>query len=160
MLSEKMDDFYATIGRQSFFTLFEISAHEQIANSTTVDAISKTYLQNLNEQFGSSVNVSEDFQTEWSCIPHFYHAPFYCYSYAFGNLLSLSLFQRYKREGSEFASTYTKILSAGGSKKPENLLQQFGIDITKSRFWQDGFDYIKTQVDELSKLGWFYILKI
>ena len=153
MLSEKMDDFYATIGRQSFFTLFEISAHKQIANSTTVDEISKTYLHNLNEQFGSSVNVSEDFQTEWSCIPHFYHAPFYCYSYAFGNLLSLSLFQRYKKEGSGFASTYTKILSAGGSKKPENLLQQFGIDITKSRFWQDGFDYIKTQVDELSRLG-------
>ena len=153
MLSEKIDDFYATIGRQSFFTLFEISAHEQIANSTTIDEISKTYLHNLNEQFGSSVNVSEDFQTEWSCIPHFYHAPFYCYSYAFGNLLSLSLFQRYKKEGSGFASTYTKILSAGGSKKPENLLQQFGIDITKSRFWQDGFDYIKTQVDELSKLG-------
>jgi len=153
MLSEKIDDFYATIGRQSFFTLFEISAHQQIANSTTVDEISKTYLHNLNEQFGSSVNVSEDFQTEWSCIPHFYHAPFYCYSYAFGNLLSLSLFQRYKKEGSGFASTYTKILSAGGSKKPENLLQQFGIDITKSRFWQDGFDYIKNQVDELSKLG-------
>ena len=153
MLSEKIDDFYATIGRQSFFTLFEISAHQQIANSTTVDEISKTYLHNLNEQFGSSVNVSEDFQTEWSCIPHFYHAPFYCYSYAFGNLLSLSLFQRYKKEGSGFASTYTKILSAGGSKKPENLLQQFGMDITKSRFWQDGFDYIKNQVDELSKLG-------
>ena len=153
MLSEKIDDFYATIGRQSFFTLFEISAHQQIANSTTVDEISKTYLHNLNEQFGSSVNVSEDFQTEWSCIPHFYHAPFYCYSYAFGNLLSLSLFQRYKKEGSGFASTYTKILSAGGSKKPENLLQQFGMDITKSRFWQDGFDYIKTQVDELSRLG-------
>ena len=153
MLSEKIDDFYATIGRQSFFTLFEISAHQQIANSTTVDEISKTYLHNLNEQFGSSVNVSEDFQTEWSCIPHFYHAPFYCYSYAFGNLLSLSLFQRYKKEGSGFASTYTKILSAGGSKKPENLLKEFGMDITKSRFWQDGFDYIKIQVDELSRLG-------
>ena len=153
MLSEKIDDFYATIGRQSFFTLFEISAHQQIANSTTVDEISKTYLHNLNEQFGSSVNVSEDFQTEWSCIPHFYHAPFYCYSYAFGNLLSLSLFQRYKKEGSGFASTYTKILSAGGSKKPENLLRQFGMDITKSRFWQDGCDYIKNQVDELSRLG-------
>ena len=51
MLSEKIDDFYATVGRQSFFTLFEISAHEQIANSTTVDEISKTYLNNLKEQF-------------------------------------------------------------------------------------------------------------
>ena len=153
MLSEKIDDFYATVGRQSFFTLFEISAHEQIANSTTVDEISKTYLNNLKEQFGNSVKISEDFGIEWSCIPHFHHAPFYCYAYAFGNLLSLSLFQRYKKEGKSFAPTYIEILAAGGSKKPENLLKDFGIDITKTSFWQDGFDYIKNQVKELSRLN-------
>ena len=153
MLSEKIDDFYATIGRQSFFTLFEIEAHKQIANSTTVDEISKTYLQNLNEQFGNSVKVSEDFGLEWSCIPHFHHAPFYCYAYAFGNLLALSLFQRYKKEGKSFAPTYIEILSAGGSKKPEKLLRESGMDITKPRFWQDGFDYIQNQVKELSKLN-------
>ena len=153
MLSEKIDDFYATIGRQSFFTLFEIEAHKQIANSTTVDEISKTYLQNLNEQFGNSVKVSEDFGIEWSCIPHFHHAPFYCYAYAFGNLLALSLFQRYKKEGKSFAPTYIEILSAGGSKKPEKLLRESGMDITKPRFWQDGFDYIQNQVKELSKLN-------
>ena len=152
ILSDKIDDFYATIGRQSFFTLFEIAAHKQIANSTTVDEISKTYLKNLNGQFGSSVKVSEDFGIEWSCIPHFHHAPFYCYAYAFGNLLALSLFQRYKKEGKEFAPTYIKILSAGGTKKPEKLLRESGMDITKSRFWQDGFDYIRNQVKELSRL--------
>ena len=150
MLSEKLDDFYATIGRQSFFTLFEIEAHKQIANSTTVDEISKTYLRNLNEQFGNSVKVSEDFGIEWSCIPHFHHAPFYCYAYAFGNLLALSLFQRYKKEGKSFAPAYIEILSAGGTKKPEKLLYESGIDITKPRFWQDGFDYIRDQVKELS----------
>ena len=153
MLSEKIDDFYATIGRQSFFTLFEIEAHKQIANSTTIDEISKTYLQNLNEQFGSSVKVSKDFGIEWSCIPHFHHAPFYCYAYAFGNLLALSLFHRYKKEGKDFASTYIEILSAGGTKKPEKLLRESGMDITKPRFWQDGFDYIQEQVKELSKLN-------
>ena len=111
MLSEKIDDFYATVGRQSFFTLFEMEAHKQIANSTTVDEISKTYLKNLNEQFGNSVKVSEDFGIEWSCIPHFHHAPFYCYAYAFGNLLALSLFQRYKKEGKDFSSTYIENVS-------------------------------------------------
>jgi len=118
-----------------------------------VDDISKIYIKNLNEQFGNSVKVSEDFGIEWSCIPHFHHAPFYCYAYAFGNLLALSLFQRYKKEGKEFASTYMKILSAGGTKKPEKLLRESGIDITKPKFWQDGFDYIQDQVKELSKLN-------
>ena len=153
MLSEKIDDFYATIGRQSFFTLFEIEAHKRIANSTTVDEISKTYLRNLNEQFGNSVKVSEDFGIEWSCIPHFHHAPFYCYAYAFGNLLALSLFQRYKKEGKSFVPTYIEILSAGGTKKTEELLRESDIDITKPKFWQDGFDYIQDQVKELSKLS-------
>ena len=153
MLSEKIDDFYATIGRQSFFTLFEIEAHKQIANSTTVDEISRTYLRNLNEQFGNSVKVSDDFGIEWSCIPHFHHAPFYCYAYAFGNLLALSLFQRYKKEGKSFVPTYIEILSAGGTKKTEKLLRESGIDITKPKFWQDGFDYIQDQVKELSKLS-------
>jgi len=153
MLSEKIDDFYATIGRQSFFTLFEIEAHNQIAKSTTVDEISKTYLKNLNEQFGNSVKVSDDFGIEWSCIPHFHHAPFYCYAYAFGNLLALSLFQRYKKEGKDFAPIYIEILAAGGTKKPEKLLRESGMDITKPRFWQNGFDYIENQVRELSKLN-------
>ena len=69
MLSEKIDDLYATIGRQSFFTLFEVEAHKQIAGSTTVDQISKTYLENLKVQFGSSVTLTDDFAIEWSCIP-------------------------------------------------------------------------------------------
>jgi oligoendopeptidase F len=151
MLSEKIDDLYATIMRQSF-TIFEKDAHEQIGNGTTVDEISKTYLKNLKEQFGNSVNLSEDFAIEWSCIPHFYHTPFYCYAYSFGNLLALSLFQRYKKEGNDFAPAYLSILSSGGSKKPETLLNEYGLDIRSPKFWQEGFNYIKTQVKELDSI--------
>ncbi len=153
MLSEKIDDLYATILRQSFFTIFEVDAHEQIGKGTTVDEISKTYLKNLKEQFGNSVNLSEDFAIEWSCIPHFYHTPFYCYAYSFGNLLALSLFQRYKKEGKDFVPSYIEILAAGGSKKPEKLLLEHGFDIRSPKFWQEGFDYVKNQVRTLSSLN-------
>ncbi|MFQ5781842.1 MAG: M3 family oligoendopeptidase [Nitrosopumilus sp.] len=153
MLSEKIDDLYATILRQSFFTIFEVDAHEQIGKGTTVDEISKTYLQNLKEQFGNSVNLSEDFAIEWSCIPHFYHTPFYCYAYSFGNLLALSLFQRYKKEGRDFVPSYINILAAGGSKKPEKLLSEHGFDIRTPKFWQEGFDYVRQQVKTLSSLN-------
>ena len=153
MLSEKIDDLYATILRQSFFTIFEIDAHKQIGEGTTIDEISKTYLQNLKKQFGKSVNVTEDFAIEWSCIPHFYHTPFYCYAYSFGNLLALSLFQRYKKEGQDFVPAYIEILAAGGSKKPEKLLQEHGLDIGSTKFWQEGFDYVSQQVKALSSLN-------
>jgi len=152
MLSEKIDDLYATIMRQAYFTIFEVAAHEQIGKGTTVDEISKTYIQNLKEQFGQSVGVSEDFAVEWSCIPHFYHSPFYCYAYSFGNLLALSLFQRYKKEGASFVPSYIDILAAGGSEKPEKLLAKHGLDISSQKFWQEGFDYVENQVKALSKL--------
>ncbi|MDH3312089.1 MAG: M3 family oligoendopeptidase [Nitrosopumilus sp.] len=153
MLSEKIDDLYATILRQSFFTIFEVDAHEQIGKGTTVDEISKTYLKNLKEQFGNSVNLSDDFAIEWSCIPHFYHTPFYCYAYSFGNLLALSLFQRYKKEGNDFVPSYIEILAAGGSKKSEKLLLEHGFDIRSPKFWQEGFDYVRNQVRTLSSLN-------
>ena len=152
VLAEKIDDLYATIMRQSFFTMFEVKAHEQIASGATIDEISTTYMQNLKKQFGESVNVPECFAIEWSCIPHFYHTPFYCYAYSFGNLLALSLFQRYKKEGSDFVPSYMSILAAGGSKKPEELLAEYGFDIRKPTFWQNGFDYIAEQVNALSKI--------
>jgi len=31
-------------------------------------------------------------------------------------------------------------------------LRESGMDITKPRFWQNGFDYIQNQVNELLKL--------
>lgn len=153
MLSEKIDDLYATILRQSFFTIFEVDAHKQIGDGTTVDELSKTYMKNLEMQFGDSVSLSEDFGVEWSCIPHFYHTPFYCYAYSFGNLLALSLFQRYKKEGKDFVPAYISILAAGGSKKPEKLLSEYGFDIRSPKFWQEGFDYVQEQVKVLSALN-------
>lgn len=153
ILSEKIDDLYATIMRQAFFTIFEVDIHKQIADGATVEEISKTYLENLKIQFANSIEISKDFAIEWSCIPHFFHTPFYCYAYSFGNLLSLSLYQRYKKEGDSFEKTYVEILAAGGSKKPEDLLREHGIDISLPSFWQDGFDYIKSQVNQIISLN-------
>ncbi|MDE1765379.1 MAG: M3 family oligoendopeptidase [Thaumarchaeota archaeon] len=152
ILVDHIDDLYATVGRQSYFTVFEIDAHQKIGDGATVQDISNTYMNILKEQFGSSLAISPDFAVEWTCIPHFFHSPFYCYSYSFGNLLSLSLFQQYKKDGGSFAPIYLKILSSGGSRKPEELLEEYGIDITSEGFWQKGFDYIRNQTRTLEKI--------
>ena len=154
LLAEQIDDFYATIMRQTYFTIFEISAHEMISNNnaTTIDNLTNLYLSNLKEQFGDSIKVSEDFKYEWLYIPHIYHSPFYCYAYAFGNLLVMSLYQQYKNEGKDFIPKYIRILSAGGTKKPERLLMDEGIDISSESFWQKGFDLVNQKIIELNTL--------
>lgn len=151
LLAEQIDDMYATIMRQAYFTLFEIDAHMIIADqNATIDEVSELYLGNLKEQFGKSVIVSKDFRWEWLYIPHFYHSPFYCYAYSFGNLLVLSLYHQFKlEEKKSFIPKYLSILSAGGSRKPESLLKESGIDITQDNFWQQGFDLVSEKVEEL-----------
>ncbi len=154
LLAEQIDEMYATIMRQAYFTIFEVDAHRAIAeNSATIDAVAKIYMNNLREQFGNSVMVSPDFAWEWTYIPHFYHTPFYTYAYSFGNLLVLSLYRQYKLEGRSFVPKYLKILSAGGSRRPEELLNESGIDISRQDFWQQGFDYIKETMNQLKSLA-------
>ncbi len=154
LVAEQIDDMYATIMRQAYFTLFEVEAHKAIGErNVTIDEITRIYSENLKEQFGASVIVSPEFGWEWIYIPHFYHTPFYCYAYSFGNLLVLSLYQRYKLEGRSFVPKYLDILAAGGSRKPEELLKEAGLDITKEEFWQQGFDLVGEKIQQLKELA-------
>ena len=152
ILFKQMDDAFATILRQIYFALFERDAHAMIQKNASVDEISATYMENLKEQFGDSLELSDEFKWEWVSIPHIYHTPFYVYAYAFGQLLVFSLYQQFKAEGESFKPKYLKILSAGGSEAPADILADAGIDIRSAKFWQGGFDVLSKMVDELEKL--------
>lgn len=152
LLFKQMDDAYATIQRQAFFALFEKQAHQMIVDGASVDELSAAYMKNLKDQFGSAVEVAEEFKWEWVSIPHIYSTPFYVYAYAFGQLLVLSLYKRFKAEGESFKPKYVKLLSAGGSEAPMQLLSEAGVDVTKESFWQGGFDVLKELVDQLEKI--------
>jgi oligoendopeptidase F len=152
MLFRQVDDAYATIMRQTFFALFEKQAHDMVVQNASVDELAAAYLENLKEQFGEAVELSEEFKWEWISIPHIYFTPFYVYAYAFGQLLVLSLYQQFKTEGEAFKPRYVKILAAGGSEAPAKILAEAGIDIRSEEFWQGGFDVISGLVDQLEKL--------
>ena len=152
MLCSKLDDIYATIARQIFFTIFEKDAHEAVANGATVKELCEIYLKNLKEQFGNAVNVPKDFKYEWLYVPHIIFSPFYCYAYAFGNLMVFALYEMYKKEGKSFIPKYIRMLSQGGSMPPIKILHELGINPASEKFWQQGFDYVAQQVDELEKL--------
>ncbi|MBN2118919.1 MAG: M3 family oligoendopeptidase [Anaerolineales bacterium] len=152
ILFKQMDDAFATILRQVYFALFEREAHARVVKNASTDELCAAYMENLREQFGDSVEISEEFKWEWVSIPHIYHTPFYVYAYAFGQLLVFSLYQQFKAEGESFKPKYLKILAAGGAEAPEKILAEAGIDIRSPQFWQGGFDVLSRMVAELEKL--------
>ena len=151
LLLEQLDDAYATILRQAYFVIFEREAHRMISKGATIDELADTYLAFLKEQFVKAVTVGEEFRWEWLAIPHIFASPFYCYSYSFGNLLVLALFQQYKKEGKAFIPKYIELLAGGGSSSPQALLAPLGIDASSQKFWQGGFTRIRTLVNELEQ---------
>ncbi len=151
LLVEAIDDSYATILRQAYFVLFEREAHRMIAEGSSKDDLNRLYMSNLTKQFGDSIEISDDFQLEWICIPHIYHTPFYCYAYSFGQLLALSLYQQYKETGDTFKPKLLKILTYGGSASPNHILSEAGINIADPDFWRGGFQFIKDIINELQE---------
>jgi oligoendopeptidase F len=153
LLFRQMDDAFATILRQNYFSMFEKKAHDMIAEGAQVNELADVYFENLKSEFGDAVEIADEFRWEWVMIPHFYNVPFYVYAYAFGQLLVLSLYKQYKEEGDPFKPRYMDILAAGGSIAPVKLLKNAGIDVTTTEFWQGGYDVVDEMVTELEKLA-------
>jgi oligoendopeptidase F len=152
ILAAAVDDIYATVMRQAYFVLFENDAHAAILENKSPQELNQIYMENLRDQFGDCLELTDDFQYEWVSIPHLYSTPFYCYAYSFGQLLVLSLYRRYQQEGDAFKPGYMKILAYGGSARPAQILEEAGIDMTDPLFWQGGFDVIRDMIDELEAI--------
>lgn len=152
LLAAAVDDVYATVLRQAYFVMFEQEAHEAIRAGRSIEEICELYMGKLVEQFGDSVEIAPEFRYEWLSIPHIYSTPFYCYAYSFGQLLVLALYRRFQEEGEAFKPGYLRLLSYGGSARPEEILREAGIDMRDRAFWQGGFDLVKERIDEMERL--------
>jgi oligoendopeptidase F len=149
LLSDKVHEIYASVGRQAYFTIFEQQAHEALGEGATPDELHDLYVETLEEQFGP-LEVPDDFAREWTYVPHFFHTPFYTYAYSFGTLLSLALYGMYRDRGEAFRDDYEDLLALGGSRSPREAVRStVGVDIAKRSFWQRGFDVVEDMVSDL-----------
>ena len=148
MLAAKIEDIFATLYRQIGFTTFERRVHAS-ADELSVDRINELWMEESRKMFAGELILQDHYKSWWSYIPHFIHSPFYCYSYAYAQLLVLALYGLYKSGRLEnFVQIYTEFLSSGGSDEPQKLVAKFGFDINKSEFWRIGIEQVAALVDE------------
>jgi oligoendopeptidase F len=155
MLCSKIEDGFATVFRQVVLTRFEQLLHKarQERGEQTTEQINELWLEANRPMHGDAVRLTDDYAWWWLYIGHFIHVPFYCYAYAFGELLVLALVQKYKQEGPAFVPRYLDLLSAGGSEAPHVLLARMGVDVTDPAFWQLGLRLLDDMVGEAERLA-------
>jgi oligoendopeptidase F len=155
MLCSKIEDAFATVFRQVVLTRFEQSLHQarQEQGELTTEQINELWMKANRPMHGDVVNLTDNYAWWWLYIGHFIHSPFYCYAYAFGELLVLALVQKYKEEGAAFVPRYLDLLAAGGSDAPHVLLAKLGVDVTDPAFWNLGLRLLSDMVTEAEELA-------
>ena len=150
MLAGKVEDMLNTVVRQVAFCAFERRVHEERrSGELTPERLSEHWLAVQSESLGPALRFHDEYRFYWAYIPHFIHAPFYVYAYAFGECLVNALYAVYRAEPAGFEQKYLDMLRAGGSLRHRELLAPFGLDASEPAFWSRGLDVIAGFVDEL-----------
>ena len=148
LLAENLEDTIATVFRQVAMNRFEDLVHtaRRGEGELSVERFGELWAESQSEMFGDSVQVTDGYRTWWSYIPHFINSPGYVYAYAYGQLLALSVYERYEQTGSELVPRYLELLAAGGSRSPEELGRIVGVDLADPSFWEAGLDLVERQL--------------
>ncbi|MFT4967548.1 MAG: oligoendopeptidase F [Candidatus Deianiraeaceae bacterium] len=153
MLSSKIEDMINTSVRQVAFCDFEIKVHnKRQEGNLSAEEICNIWMEVQKESLGEAFNYNKEYGCYWSYIPHFIHSPFYVYAYAFGDILVNSLYSIYL-EGSvdNFEDKYLTMLETGGALRHKDLLNPFGIDISKEDFWQNGMSVLEGMIEDFEE---------
>jgi oligoendopeptidase F len=150
LLAENLEDTIATVFRQVAMNRFEDLVHtaRREEGELSVARFGELWADSQSELLGDSVELTDGYRSWWSYIPHFIGSPGYVYAYAYGQLLALSVYERYEQAGAELVPRYLQLLAAGGSRSPEELAQIVGIDLADPGFWEAGLDLVERQLHE------------
>jgi oligoendopeptidase F len=149
LLAENIEGSIATVFRQTAMNRFEELVHtaRRGEGELSVDQFGELWHESQAELLGDAVEITDGYRMWWSYVPHFIGTPGYVYAYAYGQLLALSVYRRYLEEGEDFVPRYLELLSAGGSRSPEDLAAIAGLDLTDPSFWAKGLDLVREQLE-------------
>ena len=101
---------------------FEDVAHtaRREEGELSVERIGELWAQSQDELLGDAVEVTDNYRSWWSYVPHFIGTPGYVYAYAYGQLLALSVYGRYLEEGRTSSSATSSCSPPAGRSRPRS----------------------------------------
>ncbi|MEV4418449.1 M3 family oligoendopeptidase [Patulibacter sp. NPDC049589] len=150
LLAEQIEGSIATIFRQTAMNRFEHGVHtaRREEGELSVERFGELWYESQAAMLGDAVDITDGYRSWWSYVPHFIGTPGYVYAYAYGQLMALSVYGKYREEGPSFAPKYLELLGTGGSKSPEDLVAIAGLDLADKGFWRSGLALVRDQLDQ------------
>jgi oligoendopeptidase F len=132
-LGSWLETLRGTFFRQAMFAEFEREVHARVDRGEPLSGskLTQIYGELLRRYHGDKegvVKIDDLYAVEWAYIPHFYHA-FYVFQYATSITASSLLADAVLRGEPGARERYLRLLSAGGSDYPYELVKAAGVDL-------------------------------
>jgi len=155
-LGSALETLRGTFFRQAMFAEFEREAHARVdrGEPLTGEALTKLYGEILRRYHGEKegvVKIDDLYTVEWAFIPHFYSS-FYVYQYA-TSIAASSLFAESVLKNEPGAKDrYMKLLSAGSSDYPYEMVKAAGVDLAAAAPYQAVATRMNRIMDEIEAI--------
>jgi len=160
LLGNYLDNLRATLFRQTQFAEFELAMHEKAERGETLtgENLTALYLGIVRDYYGHAkgiCQVDDLLGVEWAYVPHF-HYDYYVYQYATSLVASTALARGIRDEAKKGKAAkrdaYLKMLEAGGSQYPIDLLKAAGVDMTTSAPFDAAIAEMNAIMDEMERI--------
>ena len=117
----------------------------------TANVLNKLQGEILEDFWGEEVIIDEGAQLVWMRQSHYYRG-LYPYTYSAGLTIGTQVAQAIQKEGAPAAERWVEVLKLGGTKKPLELAQLAGVDMTSPEPIRSAVAYVGSLIDELIEL--------
>ncbi|MFQ6007955.1 MAG: oligoendopeptidase F [Candidatus Zixiibacteriota bacterium] len=154
LLNRYIDNTVGTFFNQVMYARFELAIHEEVekGGALSPDMLTKLWSDLSARYYGPELKIDEYAPLKWSRVPHFYMS-FYVYQYATSYAASQAILSKILAGERGIVDRYLKMLSAGGSDYPIELLKICGIDMAAPDPIQATLTMFSEQVDEMERLA-------
>ena len=154
VLQNAIDGLIGTFYRQTLFADYEYQAHALGTSGSPIthESLSNIMVDLYMQYYGIDLNTEPLKKYVWCYIPHLFHTPFYVYQYATSFASSLAIYSKVKNKEENAFENYLKLLKAGGSTYPVDIIKGAGVDLTNKESFMAVVDRVSYLVDELEKL--------
>ena len=152
-LFKELSQIRGTFFRQTQFAEFELAIHKLIekGEALSADKLDRIYGDILKQYYGHNegiMNIKDIYTVEWAYIPHFYRN-FYVYQYATSISAAYFLTDKILKKEKGSKETLIKILKAGGSNYPFDILLNAGVDMSSEAVYSSIISRMEQLMDEV-----------
>ena len=127
-----------------------VYAQAEAGQAVTAQLLNECKGEILAGFWGDAVEIDDGARMTWMRQPHYYLG-LYPYTYSVGLVAATAMAGRVADEGDPAVQRWLQVLKAGGTRKPMELLQLAGIDLSSPDPIRAAVAYVGSLVDELEQ---------